>query len=371
MKAWRRVLPLDSAAGSFHDEVWEQYEGDRIVARHPVRVKVGKPLDVVALKSASIQEIREYSEFLSRTAAALYRDDNIRKIAQCPCCWRDTADARREVEIFGIAYHRCVQCGHAFVLRQPTEAALHSVFAKSEKHSAAYTDKSAAQARIEMVVAPKIDWMIEVFTAQYGRKPRAVGDVGAGGGHFIAGLARAGITGTGFEVSHASRRFAKEVFGLALDDANFVDLAPQPGRFDALTLWGLLEYVPAPREMLGAARGWLTDGGMLVVEVPRYESLGTAVQAASPQRIARHLDPTSHLNCFSDASIVTALTESGFHPIAAWYFGMDAYELLVQLSLELGDDAAFSRVAPLVLSLQSSLDRKLLCDDIVIAAVPA
>jgi hypothetical protein len=86
--------------------------------------------------------------------------------------------------------------------------------------------------------------------------------------------------------------------------------------------------------------------------------------------VARHLDPTSHVNCFSDASLATALVTTGFKPVAAWYFGMDVYELVVQLALQLGDPSAVERLAPWIPELQASLDAARLCDDVIVAALP-
>ena len=61
---------------------------------------------------------------------------------------------------------------------------------------------------------------------------------------------------------------------------------------------------------------------------------------------------------------------SGFRPVAVWYFGMDAYELLVQCALLLDDEQALDKLAPLLPAIQSSADFARSCDDIIIAAVP-
>jgi hypothetical protein len=108
----------------------------------------------------------------------------------------------------------------------------------------------------------------------------------------------------------------------------------------------------------------------LVVEVPRFDCFGSAVQEQFPTTVARHLCPTSHVNVFSDGSVAEALYRSGFKPVAAWYFGMDAYELLVQLSLHSHDGDIIHQLAHLIPPLQASLDSGLLCDDLLIAATP-
>ena len=87
------------------------------------------------------------------------------------------------------------------------------------------------------------------------------------------------------------------------------------------------------RDFLKAAKQHLKPDGMLVVEVPRADCLSTAVLSQEGAVVARHLDPTSHVNLFSDKSLFTLLRSEGFEPVAVWYFGMDAYEFFVQSAL--------------------------------------
>jgi hypothetical protein len=63
--------------------------------------------------------------------------------------------------------------------------------------------------------------------------------------------------------------------------------------------------------------------------------------------------------------------ETGFRPVAAWYFGMDFYEFLVQAALRLDEPRVLAELADLIPTLQASLDQGRQCDDLVIAARPA
>lgn len=327
---------------------------------------IGKPLDVLALKATSLAEIREYAEHLARTAAALYGGER-RELAECPCCGEDAAGAATALEVHGVPYGECPRCGHLFVVSQPAAAALESHFAEAEALSEVYTDPETVEVRMAQVVAPKLEWSLDVFRRLRGRSPRSAVDVGAGGGHVVAGLRRAGLAAEGFELSEPSRRFARDAFDVELRAEDF---AAADVEAELVTMWGLLEYVPDPRRLLEAARRAVGAEGLVVVEVPRARCLGTAVQRRWPDTVARHLDPTSHVNTFTDESLAIALLRSGLRPVAAWYFGMDAYELAVQLGLQLGEEA-FPALAEALLPLQAGLDRDRYCDDLVVAAVPA
>jgi hypothetical protein len=66
---------------------------------------------------------------------------------------------------------------------------------------------------------------------------------------------------------------------------------------------------------------------------------------------------------------VDSLYRNGFQPVAAWYFGMDFYETLIQFSIHFSTEM-ISRFASVIQSVQSGLDRAKFCDDLVVAAVP-
>ncbi len=370
--SWTRTCSLAPSGREHQTETWNCLDGDEVVSSFEVNVRVGKPLDVVGLKGTSLDEVRDYAAFLAKSANKLYAADRKKRlIDRCPCCDHSTADAEQVFEAFDIAYGRCQTCGHVFVSTQPDTDELTDEFAGSAEHAATYTDDGSTEIRLKQIVQPKLEWVIDTYRRhREGRVARAV-DVGAGGGHFVEVCRRAGIDANGYEICAASRSFAQQAFDIQLNAANFLEANNHAGDCDLLTMWGLLEYTPDPRAFLQAARRRLhpTDG-MLVVEVPRFDCMGSAIQKQCHETIARHMDPTSHVNCFSDQSLATLLHLCGFRPVAAWYFGMDAYEMLVQFALKMDDSSMLERLAPLLPALQSSLDAGRLCDDIIIAAVP-
>jgi 2-polyprenyl-3-methyl-5-hydroxy-6-metoxy-1,4-benzoquinol methylase len=366
---WQRTVPF----GADHKNAWQETWQYRTVTGDArffnVQVRAGKQLDVLKLKGIDLGEVRSYADFLAPTAERLYRSvAEIRRVVECPMCLTTLGSAKVELAVFGVPYLRCAACGHVGVGARPAAEVLDQIFTESETHSSAYVDRNSIEIRMEQIIAPKLDWCVGHFREHRGREPKSVVDVGAGGGHFLAGAKRRGMAVDGFEKSRVSRAFAQEAFGLSLRDDDFLatsDLAP-----DVITFWGLLEYVARPRDFLAAARRCIGPNGMLVVEVPRVDALGTMVQGMDGAVVARHMDPTSHINGFTDASICTALVEEGFAPMAAWYFGMDAYETFVQAALKANDSAMFDVLADFIPVLQQALDRGRQCDDIIIAAVP-
>lgn len=358
---WTRTKPLTTKTASW-SETWTSPGGDQF----EVSVRTGKPLDARALKGSSLADVRAYASLLRRTAQQLYSDATSRPKDRCPCCGADAGAASELLRVFGVPYVRCAGCGHGFV---PTQAeSLGELFSESAEHSVTYTDRATLEIRMAEVVRPKVDWALDCWRQANGGSPESAIDVGAGGGHMVAGFREKGVEASGFELSNSSREFARSTFGIDLRADDF--LADPEVSADLVTMWGLLEYTTEPRDFVSAARRVVGDRGMLVVEVPRLECLGTAVQAVPTAVVSRHLDPTTHVNCFSDESITTVLLECGFRPVSAWYFGMDAYELLVQVALAIGGDPVLDVLAEPLAALQPFLDGALACDDLLLAACP-
>jgi len=369
MARWHRTIPFSSEREARRVERWEYRAADGRTRAFEVDVQAGKPLDVLALKGTDLTDVRKYADFLRGTASQLYGPSSgATRQPNCPICCSELEPKAVELHVFGVPYLRCTECGHVAVGLRPAPGALDRVFAESETHSSTYVDRAAVETRMKQIIEPKLEWCLEHARRRSGRAPKRIIDVGAGAGHFLAGAKRRGMMAEGFERSRASRAFAKEVFDLELRADDFIAAKLQPA--DLVTFWGLLEYLQEPRAFLAAARRAVAKDGLLVVEVPRADALGTRVQADAGAVVARHMDPTTHVNAFSDESLCTALVEEGFGPVAAWYFGMDAYEAFVQAALQESGAKLSSDAPRLIPALQQSLDLGRRCDDIVVAAVP-
>ena len=369
--SWTRTVPLQDP-GSHSTEIWRCLREDGVESAYEVAVQCGKPLDVIGLKGTDLKSIREYADFLGESCRRLYSSSVSKSyLKKCPCCDASTDDAAEAIHAFGIAYHSCSVCGHVFIREQPDSEVLSATFTQSDGHASTYTEDESLELRLQNIVKPKLDWVLERYAGQYNADISHVIDVGAGGGHFVEVCRRAGMLADGFEICEASRGYAKSVFDIELKAADFLSSQMSDDKSSLITFWGLLEYTPEPRAFMNAARKRLSkDSGMLVIEVPRFHSISTTSQRISQRNISRHMDPSSHVNCFTDQSLLSALCLEGFRPVAAWYFGMDAYELLVQLALKLDDHSMIQRFADWLPALQASCDTARLCDDIIVAAVP-
>lgn len=100
-------------------------------------------------------------------------------------------------------------------------------------------------------------------------------DIGCGGGLFLSFVKQRGAQVIGIELSDSRAQYAKTKHGL--------EIAKQPiesdfwqieyaQRFDAVTLWDVIEHVNFPRQTLQSAANVLKPGGVLVIDTPCRDS---------------------------------------------------------------------------------------------------
>ncbi|GAI18604.1 unnamed protein product, partial [marine sediment metagenome] len=243
---------------------------------------------------------------------------------------------------------------------------------KDSNYQATYADKRTTKTRVQQVAIPKAKWITKQFERIYGRKPKSILDVGAGSGHFVHACRNLGIMADATEISESGRRFCKENFGFELINKDFMEEWEAFADYEVLAFWGVVEHVPYPLEMLKAASMALAGGeGLIAVEVPRWDCFTTAIQTEFSNSIVRHLDPLGHINVFTDSSLATVFETCRFEIVAAWYFGMDAYELVTQLSYSLDNNKVIQDIGKCVPAFQNAIHWAKLPDGMVFVGKPA
>ncbi len=131
----------------------------------------------------------------------------------------------------------------------------------------------------------------------------AVLDIGAGSGAFVRCARSWGFDASGFDVIPAAAERLRRA-GLYAD----VD-----GRFDAVTMWDVIEHIEDPEQVLRAPR----VGARLFVSLPVFDDLARV-------RESRHYRPGEHLYYWQPAAFVRWMALRGFrlleqsdHEIAA------------------------------------------------------
>lgn len=121
-------------------------------------------------------------------------------------------------------------------------------------------------------------------------------DFGCGSGKFLRRMSRLGWDCTGIDFSPTAVAAAGSIPGVRA----LLGTLPHPelaaGSFDVVTLRHALEHVPDPREILHQAWNLLDAGGLLLIQVPNFDSfdIHRFGEYALPLDLPRHL---THFTC--------------------------------------------------------------------------
>jgi len=139
-------------------------------------------------------------------------------------------------------------------------------------------------------------------------------DVGCGSGGSL-GVARAlGWRVTGIEMDDAAATLARR-FTSELHVGDIMTAPFEPGRFDVVTAFHVVEHVPDPIAVAGRMLEWLAPGGLLIIEVPNAGGLGARLFG----RAWAGLELPRHLSHFTPATLETVIERAGGQVVWVWH----------------------------------------------------
>lgn len=220
----------------------------------------------------------------------------------CAVC--GPAESRLVFEKDAFPYRRCIDCGSIFIATQLREEVLDAYWSTSPVADM-WLDVLLTPAQLEFD-KKKFDEALGAAEARRGG-PGTLLDIGCSVGTFLDVARTRGWNVSGVEPGERARQLAREHYGLDVA-ANLDEL--DPGSFDLVTFWEVVEHTKRPGALLQAACSMLRPGGELITLVG-----GNAGSLAN--RIMRSASAAfdfSRLWYFTPLSFDRLLTASGFEP---------------------------------------------------------
>lgn len=215
------------------------------------------------------------------TLAYVYMDDQDHNLSS-------SVIGSSRTQIFPGRIMRCSSCGFAFQNRRSSPRELGELY--SDMDTSVYESELEGRDR----TAKR---HLDIVQRQI--RSGALLDVGCASGLFLSHALEVGWKVTGLEPNRKLFEAAKRSLnGNAELHCSTFETAQLKGKFDAITLWDVLEHVPSPVDFLVECRNLLRPGGYLFANVPDIESL----QA----RVLGHRWPLllpEHLNYFNRPSL--------------------------------------------------------------------
>jgi 2-polyprenyl-3-methyl-5-hydroxy-6-metoxy-1,4-benzoquinol methylase len=133
-------------------------------------------------------------------------------------------------------------------------------------------------------------------------------DIGASSGEFVYAMSQLGFDAHGIEPNQGYAQWAIQTYGVHIENLPFRDALVEPGSFDFIHLNHVFEHLAEPLEALKMFRQWLSDDGLLFIEVPNLQGV---------QKQRRTLFHYAHIWNFSPHTFVSLMKKAGFAPIAS------------------------------------------------------
>ncbi|HET7035103.1 MAG TPA: class I SAM-dependent methyltransferase [Thermomicrobiaceae bacterium] len=199
----------------------------------------------------------------------------------------------------------CVSCGFHYLTPRPDQTEIGRFYPDDyDAYTSWDKEESAALRAARADDIARRAGVIERYAS-----PGDLLDVGCASGDFLAAMRDRGDWRVrGLEPSATAVARARASYGLTVDEGSLESACYEPGSFDVITMWEVLEHVPQPRETLRRVYELLRPGGTLVMSMPCRDALDARIFGT----YWIGLDVPRHFSIFSHHDIRRALLDAGF-----------------------------------------------------------
>jgi SAM-dependent methyltransferase len=243
-------------------------------------------------------------------------------IESCPICGKgdfkaelSCADHTVSRETFQII--SCTNCQFHLTNPRPSDAELGKYYLSENYISHSAKPKSIVDIIYSISRLFTTRWKIALIKRHIPKNNFALLDYGCGTGDFLQACLKNGVSTSGVEPSDKGRAIAQVKVGHHI----YPNLSLVKNKFDAITLWHVLEHVPDLQPKISELKNLLTENGTIFIAVPNFESY----DSKKFKELWAGYDVPRHLWHFSKRNMTDLLHNNGFTLKAIVPMKLDSY----------------------------------------------
>ena len=227
----------------------------------------------------------------------------------CSICGSDKS--KKQYEVKGFNVNRCDDCGFFYINPRYSQEELNNLY--SEDYFKAFSTQRKVDYMKDREFRAK-DFQTRLEGIKRYKKAGRVLDVGCAAGFFLEVVQKQGWQACGVELSDYAASFARNELKLNVRTGELAAAKFEPGYFDVITFFDVIEHVGNPKGLVAEANRILKDDGLIVITTPNIDSF-----CARAFKDRFHLLDPLHLSYFSPKTLEKLLKAEGFKIVKIEY----------------------------------------------------
>ncbi|MEN9917933.1 MAG: hypothetical protein RL662_369 [Bacteroidota bacterium] len=197
-------------------------------------------------------------------------------VDSCPVCSKTSSKKNLDCQDYLVtqrtfSVYRCSECGFGFTQDFPSENEISAYYDAPEYISHTDTQKGFINSLYHLARKIALKSKTKLIHKYAPDTTGKLLDIGTGTGYFLNAMCQKKWIVTGIEKSEPTRQYAKQKFGLNIQDSEYLFSIPQKTK-DVITMWHVLEHIEKLNETMEQLHSVLTDKGALIIALPNKKS---------------------------------------------------------------------------------------------------
>lgn len=294
--------------------------------RRIIKKIYNKACDIEKLKGTKLKDFLNQKKIQSDVS---YSFEKIKGYKSKECVICSSKKIKHVTTIIKTEFYQCQKCSHVFRKLHYKDSDLEKYWKIEGDILNVHSHTGQSKYRSKNLSDPKVSQVLK-FCKIKNRKNLKWLDLGCGNGEFLSQVKNKGIDAYGFDLNKKDVDMAlKKKLKVSRADLNsfYKFSVKNKLKFDVVSATGYFDMVNDPVKELKIVNSMLNKNGILMVDLPDFNSVTHELIRHFPNDSIRHLNAAQR-SSFTLKSINYFLKKNGFRPLFRWHYGLDVYMIM-------------------------------------------